>query len=335
MKKSIIAIFVIIIIITGLSIWFKTKDSESNDHLTLYGNVDIRQVSLAFEPTGRIQELYVEEGDNVKKGDILAKLNTDSLKIQAKQAEAQLDIQKHAILEQETGTRPEQIAQAEGQLLVAHKQLEQANSDLERLQGLNNLTIGQAVSKKELDNAINHQAIAVANVKIYEAALEFLEKGERIEKRAATKARYDAAEANLNLIHYQISQSELYAPSDAIVRSRLQEIGDMTNAQKTVYTLALIDPKWVRVYVTGKDLGLIKIGDDAEIFQDSMPNKPIIGKIGYISSIAEFTPKSVQTEDIRTTLVYEVRIYVKDPTDQLKMGQPVTVKIAKSHTSQE
>ena len=104
----------------------------------------------------------------------------------------------------------------------------------------------------------------------------------------------------------------------------------MTTAQKVVYTLALTDPKWVRVYANEQQLGLIKMGNQAQIFRDSQPNQPISGKIGYISSVAEFTPKTVQTEDIRTTLVYEVRVYVNDPHDQLKMGQPVTVKIAKT-----
>ena len=103
----------------------------------------------------------------------------------------------------------------------------------------------------------------------------------------------------------------------------------MTTAQKTVYTLALTNPKWVRVYANEKDLSSIKMGAKAQVIRDTVPDQPITGQIGYISSVAEFTPKTVQTEDIRTTLVYEVRVYVNDPNDQLKMGQPVTVKIAK------
>ena len=136
-------------------------------------------------------------------------------------------------------------------------------------------------------------------------------------------------QANLDLIKYKLTQSELRSPVDAVVRARLQEVGDMTNPQKAVYTLALTDPKWVRVYANEKDLDWIKMGSVAQIIRDSKPDQPIHGKIGYISSVAEFTPKTVQTEDIRTTLVYEVRVYVNDLNDQLKMGQPVTVKIAK------
>ncbi len=194
---------------------------------------------------------------------------------------------------------------------------------------MNKSTSGQAISKQELDFAQSNQATAAASVKEREANLALLEKGARAEDRAATKAQYQATQANLDLIKYQLTQSELRSPVDAVVRARLQEVGDMTNPQKAVYTLALTDPKWVRVYANEKDLDWIKMGSVAQIIRDSKPDQPIHGKIGYISSVAEFTPKTVQTEDIRTTLVYEVRVYVNDPNDQLKMGQPVTVKIAK------
>ena len=138
-------------------------------------------------------------------------------------------------------------------------------------------------------------------------------------------------------MQYKIAQSQLRSPVNAVVRARLQEVGDMTTAQKTVYTLALTNPKWVRVYANEADLSEIKIGSTAQVIRDSKPSQPIQGTIGYISSVAEFTPKTVQTEDIRTTLVYEVRVYVQDLNDQLKMGQPVTVKMAKAsaHTEQK
>ena len=165
--------------------------------------------------------------------------------------------------------------------------------------------------------------------------MQLLLKGARAEDRAATKAQYDVSQSNLDLIQYNLAQSELRSPVNAVVRARLQEVGDMTTPQKAVYTLALTDPKWVRVYASEKDLSQIKMGATAQVIRDSQPNQPITGKVGYISSVAEFTPKTVQTEDIRTTLVYEVRVYVDDPNDQLKMGQPVTVKITQVATKQE
>ncbi|EPG39659.1 HlyD family efflux transporter periplasmic adaptor subunit [Acinetobacter colistiniresistens] len=332
MKKRVIAgALLCIIVILGIAIWLIKKDKNPEHDLTLYGNVDIRQVSLAFEQAGRIETLSVQEGDKVKQGEVLATLKTDALKIQQQQAEAQLNVQKQTLIEQKVGNRPEQIAQAKAQLVSAQAQLQKANKDYQRLNVLNQTTSGQAISKQELDAAQSTQATAAASVKESEANLQLLQQGARAEERAAAKAQYQATQANLDLIQYQIAQSELRSPVDAVVRARLQEVGDMTTAQKTVYTLALTDPKWVRVYANENDLSFIKMGAAAQVIRDALPHQPITGKIGYISSVAEFTPKTVQTEDIRTTLVYEVRVYVNDPGDQLKMGQPVTVKIAKAN----
>lgn len=329
MNKKVIAIVLVILALVIISFWvwkYNNKNQKDND-LTLYGNVDIRQVSLAFEQSGRIEKLLVQEGDKVKAGQVLATLNTNSLEIQAKQAQAQLKAQQEAIVKQQVGARPEEISQAQAQLASTQADLDKANKNLQRLQILVSSTDGRAISQQELDYAKSNQHSAEAAVRERQANLELIIKGARQEDREATKAQYDATKANLDLINYNLSQAELKSPVNAVVRARLQEVGDMTTAQKAVYTLALTDPKWVRVYVNEKDLSSIHMGGTAQVIRDAYPDQPINGKIGYISSVAEFTPKTVQTDEIRTTLVYEVRVYVNDPNDQLKMGQPVTVKV--------
>lgn len=329
MNKKLIAGVLVIIAVALIGFWaWKYNDKEQSDSfLTLHGNVDIRQVSLAFEQSGRIQKLMVQEGDKVQAGQLLATLNTNALQIQAKQAQAQLKAQQEAIIKQKVGARPEEITQAKAQLASAQAELDKTDKNLQRLQILVSSTDGRAISQQELDYAKSNQQSAQAVVRERQANLELLIKGARQEDREATKAQYEVAQANLDLINYNLTQTELKSPVNAVVRARLQEIGDMTTAQKAVYTLALTDPKWIRVYVNEQDLSSIKMGDTAQVIRDSYPNQPIHGKIGYISSVAEFTPKTVQTEEIRTTLVYEVRVYVNDPNDQLKMGQPVTVKV--------
>lgn len=338
MKKIIIAGIVVMVVIVAITAyWVMNKDEDSVNELTLYGNVDIRQVSLAFEGSGRIKALNVQEGDRVQEGQVLAVLDTQALDIQAKQAQAQLVVQQQAVDEQDAGTRPEEIAQAKAQVVPVQAQLDKATKDLQRYQALFNSTGGKAISKQEIDGAQSNVNTAIASVKERQANLVLLEKGARKEDRTAAKAQVDVTKANLDLMQYKIAQSQLRSPVNAVVRARLQEVGDMTTAQKTVYTLALTNPKWVRVYANEADLSEIKIGSTAQVIRDSKPSQPIQGTIGYISSVAEFTPKTVQTEDIRTTLVYEVRVYVQDLNDQLKMGQPVTVKMAKAsaHTEQK
>ena len=338
MKKIIIAGIVVMVVIVAITAyWVMNKDEDSVNELTFYGNVDIRQVSLAFEGSGRIKALNVQEGDRVQEGQVLAVLDTQALDIQAKQAQAQLVVQQQAVDEQDAGTRPEEIAQAKAQVVSVQAQLDKATKDLQRYQALFNSTGGKAISKQEIDGAQSNVNTAIASVKERQANLVLLEKGARKEDRTAAKAQVDVTKANLDLMQYKIAQSQLRSPVNALVRARLQEVGDMTTAQKTVYTLALTNPKWVRVYANEADLSEIKIGSTAQVIRDSKPSQPIQGTIGYISSVAEFTPKTVQTEDIRTTLVYEVRVYVQDLNDQLKMGQPVTVKMAKAsaHTEQK
>jgi len=327
-KKVIAGVFVIIAVaLIGFWAWKYNNKKQSDSFLTLYGNVDIRQVSLAFEQSGRIQKLLVQEGDKVQTGQLLATLNSNALQIQAKQAQAQLKAQQEAIIKQEVGARPEEITQAKAQLASAQAELDKTDKNLQRLQILVSSTDGRAISQQELDYAKSNQQSAQAAVRERQANLELLIKGTRQEDREATKAQYEVTQANLDLINYNLTQTELKSPVNAVVRARLQEVGDMTTAQKAVYTLALTDPKWIRVYVNEQDLSSIKLGGTAQVIRDSYPKQPINGKIGYISSVAEFTPKTVQTEEIRTTLVYEVRVYVNDPNDRLKMGQPVTVKI--------
>jgi len=329
MNKKVIAVVLVVIAVVIISFWvWKYNNKNQKDNvLTLYGNVDIRQVSLAFEQSGRIEKLLIQEGDKVKAGQVLAALNTNALHIQAKQAQAQLKAQQEAIVKQDVGARPEEISQAKAQLASAQAELDKTNKNLQRLQILVSSTDGRAISQQELDYAKSNKDSAEAAVRERQANLELIIKGARQEDREATKAQYEVTKANLDLINYNLTQAELKSPVKAVVRARLQEVGDMTTAQKAVYTLALTDPKWIRVYVNEQDLSSIKMGGTAQVIRDSDPNQPINGKIGYISSVAEFTPKTVQTEEIRTTLVYEVRVYVNDPNDQLKMGQPVTVKV--------
>lgn len=326
-KKIIVGAVAAALLIAAGVYWLVGRSDDNQSHLTLHGNVDIRQVSLAFENSGRISSLAVDEGDHVKAGQVVATLDTEALKIQEQQAIAQLDIQKQTVREQQAGARPEELAQARAQLSSAQAQLQKATEDINRIQRISASTGGKGISKQELDTARSNLRIAQASVKEHQASLALMEKGVRSEQREASAAQVRATQAQLALLRYQLSQAELRSPVDAVVRARLQEPGDMTSPQKSVYTLALSAPKWVRVWLNESALGRVKTGMPAEIITDSFPDKPVKGKVGFISSVAEFTPKSVQTEELRTNLVYEVRVIVDDTDNVLRMGQPATVVI--------
>ena len=183
-----------------------------------------------------------------------------------------------------------------------------------------------AVSRQSADDAEARWKAAAANLENAKAALSLANKGPRSEDIAAAEAQLSALKAGLENDLYNLSQATLVAPQDGVIRSRLMETGDMASAARPVYLIGLSDPKWIRAYVPESRLGELREGMEADVYVDSFPNEAIKGKVGYISDTAEFTPKSVQTEELRTSLLYEVRIFVDDEENRLRMGMPATVK---------
>jgi HlyD family secretion protein len=144
----------------------------------------------------------------------------------------------------------------------------------------------------------------------------------------AAQAGFQAAQAGLELARKALADASLYAPDTGIIQERILQPGDMASPQRPVYTLAMTDPLWVRVYVKESDLGRIRPGMRAEVATDSYPNKRYSAWVGYISPTAEFTPKSVETTEVRSSLVYQVRVFVCNPQGELRLGMPGTVTIA-------
>ncbi len=326
-KRSLAVLLVAVLLAAGGWAWWQGRGHGDAGVLVLYGNVDIRQISLAFDGSGRVTQLRADEGDRVKAGAVLAVLDTRALELRAEQAQAQVQAQEQALLRLRNGSRPEEIAQARDRFIAAQADAVRAAQDLARLQGIAASTQGRGVSKQDLDRARTGLQAARAQAAAQQEALRLAELGPRKEDVAAARAQRDAAQAQLALLQYEIGQGVLRAPADAVVRSRLLEPGDMATPQRPVFALALTRPKWVRVYVSEADLGRIKPGMPASVFTDSHPDQPIAGKVGYIASVAEFTPKAVQTQELRTSLVYEVRVRVADKSDVLRLGQPATVRL--------
>ena len=327
MKKPLIALCLLAVLALGVWFWVHQRDKGHDGALVLHGNVDIRQIALAFDGSGRVAELRVEEGDRVNAGVVLGVLDTRTLALQAEQAQAQIGVQQQTLQRLRNGARPQEIAQARSRVTAAQVDAAQAEQDLQRLQGIAANTQGRGVSAQDLDRAKSHLQVVQAKLTDQQEALRLTELGPRAEDVAGAEAQLKAAQAQLALLQHQIAQGQLKAPADAVVRSRLLEPGDMATPQKPVLALALTQPKWVRVYVGEPDLGRVKPGMPARVTTDGSPGQSIAGKIGYISSVAEFTPKSVQTEALRTSLLYELRVLVDDPQDVLRLGQPATVHL--------
>jgi HlyD family secretion protein len=357
--------------------WWLTHRHKTAQELALYGNIDLRQVELAFNNSERIADVLVQEGDHVWQGQMLARLDTRRLEPQVAQAEAQAAAQRQIVERLRRGSRPEEIAQAEAQVAAQRQIVErlhrgnrpeeiaQARANLEsttadaanarrqyeRLKPLLDRSVRGAVSQQDVDNAkaawdvaeakhvVTQKALALTiagprleEVAEAEARLVAIQKalaltiaGPRLEEVAEAAARLRAAEAQLTLLQQQLADAQLVAPVNGIVRTRLMEPGEMASPQKPVFSLAVTDPKWVRAYVSEPDLGKVSPGMAASVAADSFPERRFEGWVGFISPVAEFTPKAVQTAELRTSLVYEVRVFVKDPRDVLRLGMPATV----------
>ncbi|MGA7181129.1 MAG: efflux RND transporter periplasmic adaptor subunit [Thiobacillaceae bacterium] len=326
MKNKIIPIIAIVVVVLVAGIgWLRHDGKTVQTDLTLHGNVDIRQVELAFNASGRIDQILVREGDRVKQGQLLAVLDTERLRRTKAQAEAEVAVQHQVVARYLAGSRPEEIAQARAQRNAAKVAVADAQASYQRQV---DLVARHFVSQQQADSAKFALDRARADLQASEDALRLVELGPRKEDIAAAKATLAANEAALAVTQRDIQEGELRAPSDGIIQNRVLEPGDMASPTKSVFTLALVDPVWVRVWLPETYLGRVPIGAGATVSTDSHPDKHYRAWVGYVSPGAEFTPKSVETTEIRSSLVYQTRIFVCEGGDELRMGMPADVSIS-------
>jgi HlyD family secretion protein len=322
-QKIAVITAVLAAIAAGAFFWFRASHGPQGA-ATIYGNVDIRQVSLAFRVGGRVSEVLVDEGDRVQPGQVLARLDTAPLTNNLRSAEAQLAslTARNTLLHE--GFRREDVEQAEAHLQQARAALTEAQTQLKRQQAL---VPAGAAPQKSLDSAQSQRDQAAAQFKAADAALALSNRGYRKQEIAESDALLQQARANLDTAHLALDDAVLKAPSAAVVLTRSIEKGAMVAVGSNVFGLSLIDPVWVRAYVPEPQLGQFASGAKVSLSTDSRPERPYHGVVGYVSPTAEFTPKSVETTDLRTSLVYRLRVVVQDADEQLRQGMPVTVRL--------
>ncbi|MCH9627253.1 MAG: hypothetical protein S4CHLAM2_08880 [Chlamydiales bacterium] len=276
----ILSLIFCVIVGMGLAVYFYFRLENDSNRLTLYGNVDVRQVDIGFRVAGQVDALLFEEGDLVEAGSLMATLNRTPY--------------------------TSQVSEAEANLLAVGAKLANAEILLKRRE---ELIDSGGVAVENLDDALSNRNALLAESASAEAAV---------------------AVAQDNLVF-----TEAYAPTDGIILTRIREPGTVVNPADPVYTLSISSPIWVRAYVAEPDLGRIYYGMEAKISTDTKGAPVYTGKIGFISPVAEFTPKTVETTQLRTDLVYRLRIYVDNPDKVLKQGMPVTVKLDTSWMKSE
>ncbi|MDH5171418.1 MAG: secretion protein HlyD [Gammaproteobacteria bacterium] len=321
MKKRIVILLVLIA--GGFAAYTFWPRGSGHDRLTLYGNVDIREVQLGFRVAGRLEQMNFEEGDAVAAGTVLAKLDSKPLRDGLALAEAGMAEAEARLAVLRSGSRPQEIQQARAQVSEAGAALKNAEQEYVRQRELT----GKGLSSQGLlDNALAQRDEASARLAAARQALALAIEGPRAEDITAAEAALAGAMARREQASTQLQDTELLAPNNGVVLTRVREPGAIVSAGMPVYTLSLTDTVYVRAYVDESNLGQVVPGAKLIVTTDSSA-KEYMGQVGFVSPRAEFTPKSVETPELRTDLVYRLRIVIQDADDGLRQGMPVTVTV--------
>lgn len=342
-KRVSILVIVVFLVVAGFFgwRWYQRKQAPS-DNITLYGNVDIRQVELAFNDSERIDKLLVDEGSAIHTGQLVAQLVQQRFLDAVAQDQANMAAQRQVVARLLAGSRPEEIAEARADVAAAQADVVAAQANVTNAELLyrrqQTLAKQQYVSLQIRDDAqrsyLADQADETAKQQALAAkqqALRLAVIGPRKEDIAAAQATLHAEKSAVALAQKELTDTQLYAPADGVIQDRILEPGDMITPQTPVFTLALDNPVWVRAYLPEPQMGKVALGMRAWIESDSFPGQRFRGWIGFISPVSEFTPKNVETTQLRSQLVYRVRVYACNPDHRLRLGMPATVVIPLSN----
>ena len=388
MKKRLILIL-LIVVAGGAALIYNMRDPsrKPGDRIMVSGNIELTEVNIAFKTAGRLIERNVDEGDMVKKGQIVARLDRDQLiaqkereaaglasaEAQLAQAETSLEWQKQTLAadieqkkadlsssearlsELENGSRPQEKLDAKASVDAARSEVERSKRDWDRAQTLyKNDDISTAQydqyrnrwesAEAALKSASEREGLVLAGPRIEQikaqAALverargalkmseaNSLEMKRREQELTTRRAEIARSHASMNLIASQLDDTVAASPVDGIVLVKSADVGEVLAAGTTVVTIGDIEHPWLRGYINETDLGRVKIGSKARVTTDSYKGKVYNGRVSFISSEAEFTPKQIQTQEERVKLVYRIKIEIDNPQHELKSNMPADAEI--------
>ena len=388
MSKKVIIPVLLIAAAGGALAWRFTHPAADPDVIRLSGNIELTEVDLSFKLPGRLLELPVREGDDVKPGQLIARMDSNELKQQqaregagvesaqsalvqlrsaiAWQSEtiggdialkkAELAAAESRLLELQHGSRPQEVETSRAMATEAEVQNTQAQRDWERAQRLYK---NDDISTAQFDQFRTKSEAAAATLQRARQQLKLVQEGPRQEQIQQQRAAVDRARAALRLaetnkldlkrrqdevamrqaeiaraqaqagvLDVQMNDRTLVSPIAGVVMAKSAEMGEVLAAGATVVTVGELDRPWVRGYVSESNLGRVKLGKLVDVTTDSFPGKKYKGRITFISSEAEFTPKQIQTQEERQKLVYRVKIEVENPNRELKSNMPVDAEIS-------
>lgn len=325
MKKIVIPVLLLAVAAAGYYYHRRQQAvAVPSTRLVLSGNVEAHESVVSFRTAGRIVELPVEEGSAVKAGALLARLDDADYRQQVKIDEATLRTRGSELQLAEAGSRHQDIAAAERSVADAKADLEQKRSDLARYTALFQR---DAISAQVRDQAATAVERAQAVYERAQQTVSELREGTRKEQIAVNRSTVHAAEESLGLSRVRLGYTVLNAPLEGVVTVRQVEVGEYVVPGTPVATIADVDHLWVRAYVNETELNRVRWGQPVAVHTDSLAGKQFTGKVTFISPEAEFTPKTVQTNKERVTLVYRIKVDVENPNHELKPGMPADIVV--------
>jgi HlyD family secretion protein len=325
--KRLIPVLIVLAVAVAAGVYFYprfAKKPAPTNQLTFSGNIEAHESLVSFKVQGRIVALPIEEGQHVEQGALLAQLEDADYKQKIKIDEAGVRVRQSNLALTLAGTREQEVKALQQTVLDAQADLEQKKIDSDRAQ---RLFSKDEVTAQECDLAATAVKRTEANFKAAQQRYNEAVEGSRKEDIAIARANLNQAGANLGLSRVNLDYTILRAPSAGVITVRQAELGEVVSPGSPVVTLADLDHIWLRAYIAETDLGRIRWGQDAFVTTDTYPGKQYHGHISFISSTAEFTPKSVQTYKERVSLVYRIKIDIDNPNHELKPGMPADAHI--------
>jgi len=333
--KRVIPVLILLAAAIAAGVYFYprlTRKPAPANRLTLSGNIEAHESLVSFKVPGRIVELPVEEGQQVEPGALLARLEDADSRQKVRIDEAGVRVRESDLALTLAGTREQEVRAAQQSMIDARADLEQKKLDNDRAR---QLFAKDEISAQDRDQAATALKRAGAIFKAAEQRYNEAVEGSRKEDIEIARANLNQANANLGLSRVNLDYAVLHAPYAGVITVRQAELGEVVAPGSPVVTLADLDHIWLRAYIAETDLGSIHWGQEATVITDTYPGKQYHGRISFISSSAEFTPKSVQTYTERVTLVYRIKIDIDNPNRELKPGMPADahLDLAAAHPS--
>jgi HlyD family secretion protein len=330
-KKAIVAVAIILAIGAGIAAWFRFRESAEVGVIRVSGNIEVTDVDVSFKIPGRLLQRSVDEGMFVSAAQPIARLDSADLEREASMKEAELQVAEAVQRDLVAGSRPQEIARARAAVAAAQAEAERLSGDLERAKALHEKDV---ISRQEFERARAAYEVADERRKEATESLHLVVEGPRREQIEQARARVRQAKEALELARTRLSYAAIVSPLAGLVLSKNVEPGDYVAPGTPVVTVGALDASWLRAYIEETDLGRVKVGQHVEVTADTYPGKKYAGRISFIASQAEFTPKNVQTQKERVKLVYRIKVDVSNPDMELKPGMPADAVIRTDERSE-